>query len=183
MKRRTLLQLLAGLVAAIPAKVRGFGQSGPLTPADEVRLRALADIVLPSELGAAGRARVVEQFLRWLRDYRADAEADHGYGFTRLRRTGPSPASKYPAQLTALDGQRDRRLAIESAIAAANIERLPARPNGGHVATDLMAFYFNSADANDLAYGVMVGRDACRGLDGSQNRPAPLARGAADAAL
>jgi hypothetical protein len=66
---------------------------------------------------------------------------------------------------------------VAAAITDAKIERLPARPDGGHVATDLMAFYFNSLEANDLAYGLAIGRDTCRGLEGSQNRPAPLAGG------
>jgi hypothetical protein len=178
MKRRTLLQLLLSLVAAIPARVRLFAQSAPLGPADEARLRALAVVVLPGELGDEGRARVVDNFVRWLRDYRAGADTDHGYGFTRLRRTAPSPAAKYPLQLAALEARGgNRRLAVEAAIAEAKIERLPARPDGGHVATDLMAFYFNSVEANDLAYRAAIGRDTCRDLEGSENRPAPLVTG------
>jgi hypothetical protein len=179
MKRRTLLQLLLGLLAALPAKVRLYAQTAPLAGIDENRLQAVADIVLPSELGIEGRARVVGQFLRWLREYRADADMDHGYGFTRLRRTAASPSAKYRAQLEALDQETaqnggDRRRAIEAAILNAKVERLPARPDGGHVATDLMAFYFTSDEANDLAYRAAIGRDACRSLDGSQHRPAPL---------
>lgn len=177
MERRTLLQLLLGLVAALPAKVRAFAQPSALGQTDEVRLRALADIVLPAEIGADGRARVVDNFLRWLREYRAGADTDHGYGFTRLRRTAPSPASKYPAQLAALDLDGDARGAVEQAILSAKIDRLPARPDGGHIATDLMAFYFNSAEANDVAYRAAIGRDACRGLAGSQNRPPALGTG------
>lgn len=177
MERRTLLQLLVGLVAGLPAKVRAFAQPSTLGRADEVRVRALADIVLPSEIGADGRARVVDGFLRWLGEYRAGADTDHGYGFTRLRRTAPSPAAKYPAQLAALDLTGDARRAVEEAIASVKVERLPARPDGGHIATDLMAFYFNSAEANDVAYRAAIGRDACRGLEGSQNRPAPLGTG------
>jgi hypothetical protein len=139
--------------------------------------------VLPIELGAEGRTRVVEQFLVWLREYRADADTDHGYGFTRLRRTAPSPIAKYPEQLAALErSDGDRVRAVEAALIAAKIERLPARPDGGHVATDLMAFYFNSDEANDLAYRAAIGRDTCRGLEGSQNRPAPLDKGGRDAA-
>lgn len=179
MKRRTLLQVLLGFVAAIPAKVRVYAQPTPLRTDDEARLRALADVVLPGELGPDGRARVVADFLAWLRDYRADADMDHGYGFTRLRRTGASPAAKYPAQLEALEQATaklggDRRAAVEAAIASARAERLPSRPDGGHVATDLMAFYFNSDEANYLAYRAAIRREACRGLEGSENRPSPL---------
>jgi hypothetical protein len=180
MKRRAVLRLLVGLVSTLTTRVKLFAQPMTLTVDDESRLRALADVVLPSELGDRGRARVVAEFLAWLRDYRGGVDTDHGYGFPRLRRTAPSPAGKYSAQLTALaarDG--DQRPAIEAAITDARIERLPARPDGGHIATDLMAFYFNSVEANDLAYRAAIGRDTCRGLPGSENRPASLGTGAA----
>jgi hypothetical protein len=182
MKRRTLLQLLLSLIAALPTRIKVFAQAPSLSAADERRIAAIGDAVLPSEIGAEGRARVIAGFLRWLRDYRAGADMDHGYGFTRLRRTPPSPAAKYSAQLASLEQRAGaqgfgglsveaRRVILEEAIAAAQIERLPARPDGRHVATDLMAFYFNSVEANDLAYRAAIGRDTCRELEGSQNRP------------
>lgn len=187
MRRRTLLQALLSTVAALPARLRGHQTPGP---ADEVRIRAVADAVLPQEIGAAGIDAAAAAFLRWVRDYRADAEIDAGYGLPRLRRTPASPAASYPAQLDALEthargrgrsfadlSREDRRLLIEAAIAAAAIERLPARPNGGHVATDLMAHYFHSIDANDVAYRARIGRDTCRTLEGSGERPAPLPSG------
>ena len=111
MKRRTLLQLLLSLAAALPARVRLFAQTPPLTADDEARIRAIADVVLPGEIGAEGRTTATAGFFTWLRDYRAGADTDHGYGFTRLRRTPPSPAAKYPAQLDALDAARPRRRA------------------------------------------------------------------------
>lgn len=182
MKRRTLLQLLLGLVTALPARVKAFAQGPALDAADELRIRAVADVVLPTEIGAEARARVVTAFIRWLRDYRAGADMDHGYGFTRLRRTAASPVAKYAPQFAALDARAGaqgfarlsadaRRVILEEAIAAARIDRLPGRPDGGHIATDLMAFYFNSAEAHDLAYRAAIGRDTCRGLEGSQERP------------
>ncbi len=118
---------------------------------------------------------------------------DHGYGFTRIRRTGPSPARHYPAQLVALDRAASRlkakttfaELTIEArrtllgeAFADARIEQLPRRPAGAHVAADLMAFYFNSSEARDVCYEVRIGRDSCRGLAGSERPPEALpARG------
>ena len=178
MKRRTLLQLLLSLAAAVP-RVRLFAQTPTLTAADQTRIRALADVVLPGELGPAGRDKVVAAFLKWVQEYRPGVDAEHGYGFPRLRRTPASPASKYPAQLAALEARGgDRRAAIEGALIEAKIDRLPGRPDGGHVASDLMAFYFNSGEASDLAYGAAIGRDTCRGLAGSDNRPAPLQTGA-----
>jgi hypothetical protein len=128
----------------------------------------------------------VTQFLQWLRGYREGADTDHGYGFTRLRKLGPSPAARYPPQLAALDaadGQRfhtlsiDRRRAvIVQALTEAKVERLPGRPSGAHIAADLMAFYFTSAAAFDLCYKAPIGRDSCRGLDGSDAEPAERGR-------
>lgn len=191
MKRRTLLQLLLSLPAALAARVKLFAQPAALAAGDEARIRAIADVVLPGEIGAAGRAAVAAGFFTWLREYRGGADTDHGYGFTRLRRTPPSPAAKYPAQLDALDARAkaggrafadltaaERRVLLEESIAAAKIERLPGRPDGGHIATDLMAFFFNSAEARDLAYRAKIGADTCRGLEGSDSRPEPLANGA-----
>jgi hypothetical protein len=190
MKRRTLLQLLGSLAAALPRPSRLFAQASPLGPSDEARIRAMAEVVLPDEIGAAGRDAAVKSFLGWVGDYRPDAETDHGYGFPRLRRTGPSPAANYAAQLNGLDDDArkrgrsfvdlplgDRQAVVEAAIAAAKIERLPARPDGGHIATDLMASYFRSIEANDLCYRSRIGRDTCRGLEGSTTKPAPLTTG------
>jgi hypothetical protein len=184
MKRRALLRLFAIAAAWARLPVSVFGQSAALSAADEPRLHALAEVVLPSELAAAARADVVEGFLRWTRNYREGAEMDHGYGFTRLRRTPASPAVKYPAQLSALDraarargasfeslDRTGRRAVVEAAIDAAKIERLPFRPTGDHIATDLMAFYFHSEAANDLAYRAAIRRDSCRGLPGSESTP------------
>src|SRR5262245_3574295 len=180
MSRRESLKALgaAGAAAMIPAQpvdaqVDVFSDAGRRT------LDAIAEVVLPSELGVPGRRGVVDAFLRWHRDYREGVDTDHGYGFTRIRQTGPSPARAYPAQMAALGARfaeqpaADRRAAIAASIAAAGIERLPARPNGDHVATDLMAFYFNSSAAADLCYRANIGRDACRGLPGSENPPSP----------
>ena len=56
----------------------------------------------------------------------------------------------------------------------AKIDRLSARPTGAHIAADLMGHYFNSAAAQDLCYRAAIGRDACRGLPGSERKPAPI---------
>jgi hypothetical protein len=177
--------MLAAAAAWLGISHESAARESTLSALDETRLRALADAVLPTELGARGRAEVVDGFLRWMRNYREGAEMDHGYGFTRLRRTPPSPALRYAAQLADLDrGARERGFPFEQlepgarqqVIAAAlrtkKVDRLPARPTGDHIAIDLMAFYFNSPDANDLAYGVAIRRDQCRGLNDSDKRPA-----------
>ena len=189
MRRRVLLQWAGGLLASLKLPVRLHAQPA-LTPAHAVMLASLAEAVLPQELGRQATDRVVADFLRWHREYRADAETDHGYGATRLRRTAAAPLARYRAQFEGLDtaaqsrGQTfvnlalaDRRAVVERAIADAKVERLPSRPDGGHVATDLMGFFFNSIDANDRCYQRAIGRDRCRGLAGSDERPAALAQG------
>jgi hypothetical protein len=187
MKRRSLLRLFATAAAWTRLPLAAFAQQPTLSAADELRVRALAEAVLPIELAPAGRAEVVDAFLRWTRNYREGAEMDHGYGFTRLRQTPVSPATKYAGQLTALDRsarQRGaafetldvaaRRAVVAAAINAAKIERLPVRPTGDHVATDLMGFFFHSEAANDLAYRAAIRRDSCRGLPGSESIPTRL---------
>jgi hypothetical protein len=47
-------------------------------------------------------------------------------------------------------------------------------PDGTHIASDLMTFYFNSSEANDRAYDANVGRDKCRGLRNSAEQPSRL---------
>jgi hypothetical protein len=150
-------------------------------------LVAIAEVVLPSE---ADRPAAVAAFVKWIAEYKEGADTDHGYGNTRVRSTGPSPARNYPAQIAALDtaakavgaagfaaATLDRRRAIvEAAIGDAKVERLPARPTGALIAADLMGHYFNSPAALDLCYRAGIGRDACRGLAGSERKPAPRGR-------
>ena len=183
--RRALLQSALGAMALRPG--RAAAAQAAFGDAHLDRMKALADAVLPQAIGDEGRQRALGQFMAWVRDYRADADGDHGYGETRVRRLPASPALKYPAQLDDLDRRAggpfatrslaDRQKAVTEAIAAANIRDFPGRPNGGHVATDLMAHYFNSPGANDLAYGRAIGRGACRDLDGSDRRPSELTGG------
>jgi hypothetical protein len=200
-KRRELLGRLAA-AAVTPAVAATDHRGSKLAPSTEQAtdrklswldtggrafLMALAEVVLPSEIGAVGRAEAVEAFARWLRGYDADVEMDHGYGFTRLRRTGPSPASRYPVLIALIDRQAAaamrkpgasfaaaplnvRRTVVENSLKSIKAERLLARP-GGNVIEDLMAFYFQSSAANDLCYRAAIGRDACRGLPGSEGPP------------
>lgn len=169
MRRRSLLRWLT---AAWP--LRAWAQAPPL-PADT--LRALAGVVLPSELGAEGIARTAAAFEAWLRDYHAGAEMDHGYGFTRLRFKPPSPAATYARQLESLRAvllagdASAARAAVGTALEEAKVANLPQSPDGRHIAGDLMAFYFRSGEANDLCYRAHIGRYECRGLPGSEKEP------------
>jgi hypothetical protein len=98
---------------------------------------------------------------------------DHGYGNTRIRFKGPSPAPAYTRQLAALAGRVDTD-AIAGALKEAGVADLPRAAGGSHVAADLMSFYFRGSDANDLCYRAEIGRDKCRGLAGSDRAPASL---------
>jgi hypothetical protein len=174
MNRRTLLRLLP-----FPA-VRAWAQTATFPAKYGPTLRDLAAVVLPSELGPEGIARVAAQFERWVRDYRPGADMDHGYGFTRVRSKPASPAPTYLAQLETLreplanTDLAAKRKAVDAALDQANIKDLPRTPDGKHVISDLMSFYFHGSDANDLCYRSAIRRDSCRGLEGSDNPPPPL---------
>jgi hypothetical protein len=191
MKRRALLQLLAAAAAWLPVSAfRLRAQTVPLSTEHVAQLHALAEAVLPQTLGMDGRRTVVADFQRGLIGYRAGAEMDAGYGFPRLRRTPPSPFGRYPSQLDALDARArasgrgfgdlplaTRQQVVRTAIDDAKIDRLPSQPNGQHIATDLMAFYFATPAATDLCYEARIGGDTCRSLSGSAERPARLEGG------
>ena len=188
--RRGALKTLSAAAAA--GRVAAWPESTAAQPAPEPvttdALLPLADVLLPEELGVDGRRAATAAFVRWIRNYKEGADTDHGYGNTRIRRTGPSPAQKYPAQMGALDDAARargaanfagaplelRRAIVEAALASAKVERLPSRPTGAHIASDLMGHYFNSSAAEDLCYRAAIGRDTCRGLPGSEARPAVL---------
>src|SRR3954468_3530928 len=178
--RRGALKTL-GAAAVVPdfgLKATAFHLQADAPQLDPVMLAAIGEVVLPAE---ADRKAAIAAFVRWVRNYKEGEDTDHGYGNTRIRATGPSPARSYAAQIAVLDSAARaaravnfaeaplavRRGILEGVIADARIDRLPARPTGGHIATDLMGHYFASPAASDLCYRAAIGRDACRGLPGS----------------
>jgi len=191
MRRRALLRFLTATWALLPfGRSRLLAQGAALGAAEQATLRTLARVVLPASLGDERLNAAVAEFLAWLRGYREGAEMDHGYGLTRLRWAPRAPADRYPAQLAALEAAaRERggalatlpapaqREIVLAALAAANVRELPERPGGGHVAADLMSLFFRSSAANDLCYEARIGREDCRGLPGSEERPEPLGSG------
>jgi len=174
-------------VAALPACGNGIRQDAPAGRAlDAVILRALAGVVLPAELGDDGLERAVSGFERWLASYRPVAERNHGYGTGEIRYTSPDPAPGWKAQLEAYDMEArqrfgsgfaaldaDRRLALVRARLAQQ-RSLPEPAQAAEVALGLIAWWTASPEANDLCYGVAIGRLACRPLDRSPERPSPL---------
>jgi hypothetical protein len=174
MRRRTLLQWLTGIGSALPfPAVRAWAQAATFPGNQSDALRRIAILVLPSELGTEGSGRVASQFEQYVRDYRAGADTDHGYGVTRVRPKPPSPAAEYMKQLAALPNPLTRD-AIESALEESGVKDLPRLPDGKSVVADLMSFYFRGSDANDLCYRAAIHRDTCRGLEGSNQPPSAL---------
>jgi hypothetical protein len=147
--------------------------------AQEVRLEEfheLAGVVLPASLGRSRIDQIVDEFVLWFRDYKAGAEISSGYGNPRAQVIPANPSAHYPEQLKRLELEKfdaaGKRAAVEKALAEAKIDRIPQRPNGGHVAADLLAYFYGSAGGEDFLYGVAIKRDDCRGLADSGKRPA-----------
>jgi len=188
MRRRTLIQTV---IALVPLKgVRVWAQTATFPGNRQPVLKELAATVLPASIGAAGVDRIVQQFIRWVREYRANAEMQAGYGYPQVRYKPESPAPRYMAQLEALASgalattdPATRRERLAAMLTEANIGNLPQAPDGKHIVSDLMTFYFMSPEANDRAYDAAIGKDQCRGLKNSGAAPAPLKGGKSNAAL
>jgi len=196
MKRRTLLQRLATLVAALPLdRVSLFAQPRELTPDAVATLQAVAATVLPASIGDATIRDVSDKFVAWTRGYREGVALAHGYGHPRLVKSGASPVPGYVRQLAALEAEalrrssgrarakgsrwaaldlETRRAILDAALAQAGVRSLPPRPMGQHVVADLMAFYFRSSEANDLAYNALINREVCRPIAITTRKPEPL---------
>lgn len=150
-------------------------------------LRAIAQTVLPSELGAAGQTRVVEDFQRWLAEYEPVPELTHPYGSAEIRYGPPDPAPRWRSQLEALDLEsgkrfgtsfaevpREEREGLVRREVAAEGPGMPDPLRAQHVAVALMSYYFGSPEANDLCYRAEIGAYRCRGLQSAVTEPSPL---------
>jgi hypothetical protein len=190
MRRRILLQWIVSTTAALPLRsIRLFAQPRELTPEAVATLYEIAATVLPESLGVTRVRATADRFVAWTRGYREGVALSHGYGHPRLQRSGASPVPIYIVQLAAfaadaaargvrwpaLDLETRRRL-LDASLAKANVRGLPARPNGQHVVSDLMAFYFRSSEANDVCYSAMINREVCRPIAITTRKPAPLAQ-------
>ena len=184
MERRTFLCWLVSGATALPLRgVHLHAQAAALPLESVATLRAIAPVLLPSELRTAGHDKVVNDFVRWLGAYRSGAERNWGYGHPRRSATPSIEIKRYAAQLREIENRARRRgglakldtsarreLAIES-LQQSGIKELPSSPDGRHVVTDFMTFYYSSGAAYDLAYRARIARVTCRGLDGSTARP------------
>ena len=191
MYRRTLLQSLAAALLSTPlGRLRLRAQAAPLTASEIATLEAIAEVVLPSAAGHAGRQNAVAAFVSWVRNYKEGADRGYGYGSSTIAApAGPSPAARYPSQFAALDESARargaaafaalpldaRREIVEGSLnAGQGVARLPARPTGANLIADFMGLYFSSEAAWNLAYRAQINRDSCRALEGSDRAPAPM---------
>jgi hypothetical protein len=189
LNRRAVLKSMAVVLALLPFRsARLLAQAAAFEIEHAPMLKEIAAAVLPESLGRTGTDALAGLFGRWLTEYRAGATMDHGYGATRVQQTPPLPFDRYARQMTELDRAAVdrgavsfaalplalRRSVITDALRAANLDTMPQRPNGQHIVTDLMTFYFRSNDANDLCHRAKVQRHACRGLRDALNPPPPL---------
>jgi hypothetical protein len=187
MKRRAFFKWIASSVLPLIMPRWVFAQSGAITAEADRTLRAVSHVVLPASLGSAGIDTATSQFLTWIRDYKAGAEMSTGYGFPRAQVVGADPSAHYAEQLRAIEAAAvakgasftkldaaAQRAIVEGALGQANVERIPSRPDGKHVASDLMSFFFSGSGGQDFLYGVAIRRDRCRGLERSGERPAAL---------
>ena len=185
MLRRTLFKTLGSNAALL--LVPKWGRAQMAAAAAGASLEDVAVVVLPSSLGPQRIAEVAKNFEHWLSAYRAGADAGYGYGITKPTVLGPSPSLHYPDQLKALDAAAEaqggrfaaltveaRRAIVQAALVEAAATAIPMRPNGKHVATDLMSYFYHSSDGIDFCYNLAIREADCRGLPSSDKRPAPL---------
>jgi hypothetical protein len=184
--RRQFLGWAAGIVpAAVVVRHAHAAAIAELRAAPET-LEALGLAILPTELGDAQARRVVAGFRRWLDEYREGAELNHAYGASRLSFTGPSPATRWMPQLDALEAAAQkahgrafsagtvdqRRALVREALASDRATGIQPPDRAAHVATGLLGYFFTSPQATDLCYLAPIGRNSCRPLAKSPQRPA-----------
>lgn len=181
MKRRTFLQATAAAapVTALSACDRGWNVTA---------LRSLCDTLLPTELGTESRVRIADEFAAWAGGIREGVELNHGYGTGELSFTGESPWPRWQQQLDELDqaaesrygtgwaslDDEQRRELVRDALSHEESERLPDPRTAEHVVVAILAYFYASPEATDLAYRAAIRKQQCRPLDQSPRRPVTL---------
>ena len=170
---------------------RGFPTAAPV-PLPGETLRAVAEAVLPAELGDDGHERAVAAFERWSDGLEPVVELAHPYLVPETRYSGPDPRPGWAAQLQGLEKECESRYGKAFGDLDVPARRnLLARPlgqagpglgspaNADHVALALMAHFFTSPIATDLCQGRVIAKQQCRGLEGALGEPVALSAGAA----
>lgn len=186
---------LAGATTTASARAPQEGDGRRL---DLPLLNAVAEVVLPPEIGEAGVRDALRDFVRWLDGFEPVANLPHPYLSSSEVRYGPGdPAPGWGAQLRALDLRATRRHQrgfaaldpeIRRSMLAADLAghtgsgSLPRPERATHVAVGLLARFYSRPLAADLAYGVRIGTRACRDLPSGAEAPAALATSGGDPA-
>ena len=150
-------------------------------------LEALGRIVLPkSALGDEGVSSVLDGFLDWLSEFEAVAELDHPYLWSDEIAYGPpDPAPRWSGQLEALELEATKRHDQRYSDLSSEEQRVildrhlpddfgPDLPDAGsasHIAIGILAYFYNTSEANDLGYGAAIEKQTCRGLDTGPDQP------------
>lgn len=190
--RRRFLKASAGvisglaLVSCADEKAAKPAAAGSLAKAT---LGALGRIVLPQKaLGDAGVTRVIDEFLTWLDGFEPVAERDHLYDSADILYGPPHPAPLWGAQLEALTIEAGKRFGapyteisearqreiLERQLPEHLPENMPYAGAATHVAIGLLAWFYATTEANDLALQAKIGRYTCRGLESGPDKPARL---------
>jgi hypothetical protein len=204
LSRRTFVSWLGGIGAAfgIGARARtgdarvAIGESPEQAATlDLATLTRLAEVVLPTELGDDGVARVSRGFTQWIDGYRQGAELVHPYGSSNIQQAAASPAGRWRDQLAALDRYarelhqrgfnsltRDqRREIVLAALGAERTNRMPDALDANHVALALVSWFFATPEASNLCYQSRIDRNQCRPLVNAPRQPLPIrGRGTGD---
>lgn len=187
MFRRTLFKsILSGLALQfVPRWARA--ESTPKQESSSPSLYDLALVVLPTSLGPARISEIAANFEKWIAGYPSGADAGNSYGSSNLRVLGPNPSSHYAEQIVQIGtiasakgapfaqlNDEEKRAVIRTVLAEVGASSIPQHPNGLHVITDLMSYFYNSSDGTDFCYNAAIRRADCRGLASSGSRPASL---------
>ena len=183
LKRSGAALSAAAVGSSIPDRVSAKGP----TPRrlDPGLLHAVAEVVLPEELGEAGFEEATAAFVAWADAYEPVAERNHGYGTSEIRYGPPDPVPGWTAQLEALEIEAHRREGraftdLSPPERRALIERQPLDAEAGlpdplfaqHVVVALMAHWYRSPEAVDRCYGRRIAERSCRrGIDTAPNEP------------
>jgi hypothetical protein len=187
MLRRTFFKSIGSNLALVLLPKWARAQSATSLETGGASLNDVALVVLPDSLGPKRISEITKEFQKWSLDYHAGADAGYGYGYPVPKVLGPDPSIHYPENLKELDsaalarGGRfatlssyDKRAIVQSELVRAGVKSIPGRPDGRHVATDLMSYFYNSSDGIDFCYNAAIRRSDCRGLASSGERPAAL---------
>ncbi len=188
--RRTFMKRTVALASAwaLPSCASQTSNETAAAPAREPEtLAVLAGIVLPAaSLGEEGVRRVVEGFRKWLDELEPVAELDHAYIFTDEILYGPpDPEPLWTAQLEALELEAEKRHEASFALIPREEQeallrrQLPENPGAGlpfpsrapHVALGLLAYFYQTSEANDLCYEKAIERTTCRGVESGAVEP------------